>query len=244
MKEKLIGDIKVNVTNEIETMKYLDKQIDTDQKTKIFFLNAHCYNIAQKDSIYKSHLNSAELVLNDGIGIDIGAKLYGFRFQKNMNGTDFIPQLLKHAEKKGYTVYLLGGVSGVAEKARDVFVDNLKGLNIVGARDGYFVDNELEVIEDINKKKPNIVLVAMGVPLQETWISMRINEIDADVFIGVGAFLDFASKKIERAPRWMRKYKLEWLFRLLLEPRRMFKRYVLGIPMFFYYIIKQKNIKF
>ncbi|MDL2419491.1 WecB/TagA/CpsF family glycosyltransferase [Bacillus shihchuchen] len=67
-------------------------------------------------------------------------------------------------------------------------MDNLKGLNIVGARDGYFVDNELEVIEDINKKKPNIVLVAMGVPLQETWISMRINEIDADVFIGVGAF--------------------------------------------------------
>ncbi|PFE52946.1 glycosyl transferase [Bacillus cereus] len=240
MENKLIGNMKISITDEIEVINYLDKRIEDREKTKVFFLNAHCFNIAQKNLTYKTNMNDAELVLNDGIGVDIGAKVFGFKFKKNMNGTDFTPKLLSHAEKKGHTVYLLGGKPGIAEEAKNNFLQQFKELNIVGVHDGYFFKNEANVIEDINQKRPDILIIGFGVPLQENWISEHSEELDVNILIGVGAFLDFSSKKVKRAPKWMQVCRLEWLFRLLIEPKRMFRRYVLGIPLFFFYIIKNR----
>ncbi|HDR8325002.1 TPA: WecB/TagA/CpsF family glycosyltransferase, partial [Bacillus cereus] len=228
MKENFIGDIKVTVTDEVHVFNYLGERIENKIKSKVFFLNAHCFNVAQTDSMYKENLNSADVVLNDGIGIDIAAKLFGFQFHQNMNGTDFTPNLLRYAEEKGYTVYLLGGKPGVAEEAGKNLTNDLKNLQIIGVKDGYFFSNESDVLQDINQKKPDILIVGLGVPLQENWISEKISQLDVNVVVGVGAFLDFYSKRVTRAPKWMRNCKLEWLFRLLIEPRRLFKRYVIG----------------
>ncbi|WP_410981434.1 WecB/TagA/CpsF family glycosyltransferase [Bacillus pacificus] len=240
MDKKTIGDIQINIINEDEVMNYLDERITNKEKTKMFFLNAHCFNIAQVNKVYKENINNSHLLLNDGIGMDITAKLFGFTFPQNMNGTDFTPKLLEYAEKKGLTIYLLGGEIGVVETAQKNFEDKFSRLNIVGAHHGYFLNDEMRVIEDINKNRPDILIVGLGVPLQENWISKHFEELNTKIIIGVGAFLDFSAKKVKRAPKWMRVCKLEWLFRLLLEPKRMFKRYVIGIPLFFFYILKYR----
>ncbi|HFJ9507876.1 WecB/TagA/CpsF family glycosyltransferase [Bacillus cereus group sp. MYBK245-2] len=240
MDKKIIGDIQVNITNEYEVIEYLDKRINKEEKTKVFFLNAHCFNVAQANNTYKENINNAHLLLNDGIGLDIASKLFGFKFPQNMNGTDFTPKLLEYAEKQGLTVYLLGGEPGVVKKAQKNFEGKFEKLNIVGSHHGYFFDDEAEIIEDINKHSPDILIVGFGVPLQENWISKHFEGLNTKVLIGVGAFLDFSANKVRRAPKWMRTCKLEWVFRLLLEPKRMFKRYVIGIPLFLLYIVKYR----
>ena len=116
-------------------------------------------------------------------------------------------------------------------------------LNIVGTKSGYFdwASDSPGIVNEINDSKANILLVAFGVPLQEKWIDENINKLNSQVIMGVGGLFDFYSGQMKRAPKWMREVGMEWLFRLIKEPKRMWKRYIIGNPLFIYRVYKWKN---
>ncbi|MBO5791760.1 MAG: WecB/TagA/CpsF family glycosyltransferase [Lentisphaeria bacterium] len=193
------------------------------------FINAHCLNIAYKNSCYKQILKECSAVFADGIGAKIGAKMLGYQVEENVNGTDMFPLLAE----KPYRIYLFGGAPGVAQKALGN-ARNLKGkAEFVGCADGFFKEkSEEEIFSELAELKADILLVALGVPKQEEWIHSHLDRMPGCVAIGVGGLLDFVSERIPRAPMWMRKLNIEWCFRLYCEPVRLFKRYIIGNPLF------------
>ncbi len=236
-------NVKMDILNTEETLKVFEGFLQSGSPKSVFFINAHCFNIAQKNDEYRKVINDADLLLNDGIGIKLGASLLGQNVKENMNGTDFIPVALEFAAKKNLKVYFLGAGKGVAESAKSKIEKKIKGLNIVGVHDGYFDDaEETKIIKEINEKKADMLIVGMGVPKQELWVSKNMGRFETvKISIAGGAILDFMAERFKRAPVFMQKSGLEWLFRLSNEPKRLFKRYAVGIPVFFYYAFKLKG---
>lgn len=238
MNEKLFG-IKINIINTKEGIDYCRDFLKGKDIKNIFFINAHCFNIAMKDIKYKNVLNRADLLLNDGIGIKLGLKICGINEKENMNGTDFIPKVLKIATEMNKNVYLLGGKEGVALRAKQKIIEKF-GCNVVGARSGYFTEDENEeIINDIVSKKTDILILGMGMPIQELWLdNNRSKLIDVKIGLAGGAIIDFLSEDIKRAPIIVRRIKMEWVYRLIKEPRRLWKRYIIGNIKFFYHIFR------
>ncbi|MDR7033089.1 WecB/TagA/CpsF family glycosyltransferase [Mesorhizobium sp. BE184] len=208
--------------------------------TKITFLNAHNANIACADPAFAGALEDF-LVLPDGIGVDMAAKLlYGAPFPANLNGTDFVPAFLQ-ASTKPLTVALLGASRANAEAASERLAAMTPQHKLEVIHDGFFTPTqEPQIIQRIADLRPDILLVAMGVPRQELWIANHIDARHCTLPIAVGALLDFLSGTVPRAPLWMRRLRLEWVFRLLVEPGRLWRRYVVGNPLFLWRVLKQK----
>ncbi|GGE62474.1 WecB/TagA/CpsF family glycosyltransferase [Actibacterium pelagium] len=195
----------------------------------VSFLNAHCANLRSKDPHYAAALRRTDLILPDGVGVEMAARMTGQCLTENLNGTDFTPELLRVAAAQGRSIFLFGGVPGTAEAAARQLLLKVPDLRIVGTRDGFAgAANPKEAINQINASGADIVLVAMGVPLQEMWIDRHERDLNASLILGVGAFFDFMAGNVSRAPKMVRKSKLEWVWRLAIEPRRMAKRYLLG----------------
>lgn len=197
-------------------------------KCRAAFVNAHCINMAHRDPTYRAALESADVLLPDGIGMDIAARLHGTAFAANLNGTDLCPLLLAEAARRGASVFLLGGRNGVAADAAKALGAALPDLRIVGIRDGYSGAAPEGAIPAINDSGADILLVAMGVPIQDIWLAQHAQALRPKLVIGVGALFDFLAGRVPRAPLWVRKTRLEWVWRLAMEPRRMFGRYVIG----------------
>lgn len=208
--------------------------------TKISFLNAHNANIAYTDPVFAEALDDF-LILPDGVGVDLAAKLlYGSPFPDNLNGTDFIPAFLQ-ASARPLTVGLLGATRANAEAASIKLAALAVQHKFVVIHDGYFSPAEEQAIVDrIEALRPDVLLVAMGVPRQELWIARHIDARHCTLPIAVGALLDFLSGSVPRAPLWMRQLRLEWLFRLCIEPGRLWRRYVVGNPVFLWRAVRQK----
>ena len=223
----------------------IDKSVSKKQKSSFFFMNPDCFNKIFTDDDYLKVLNSADYIFPDGIGITIACKMIKAPLKENINGTDLFPHLCERAVKKGYSIYLLGAAPGIAETVKENTQKEYPGIRIVGFRDGYF-DREKEigqVISCINQRHPDILLVALGAPAQEKWISRHKAEIDSYALMGVGGLFDFYSGKNKRAPRWMREIGLEWVYRIMQEPGRMWKRYLFGNPLFLYRVWKWNRKK-
>ena len=170
------------------------------------FVNAHTLNLAWTDAAFRGVLARADVVLNDGVGLDLYARLVGARFERNFNGTDLVPALLAHASPEDpLRVFLFGGVPGRAEEAARVLEARFPGVVVVGLRDGYAHDG---AVEAINAASPDVLLVGMGNPVQETWVESVRHVLDVGVAVGVGALIDFLSGRIPRAPRWVRAARL------------------------------------
>lgn len=198
-------------------------------RRRVNFMNAHCFNVMARNRQYAAAVNSSDFLLPDGIGVALAAKMTCHNLTANLNGTDFIPALLKEAAKMGKSVYLFGSTPGTAIKAADNLIHEIPGLQIAGKRDGFAqAQNDAEIIADINASGADIVLVALGVPMQELWLHRNAPYIDAELTMGVGAALDFFAGNVTRAPAWVRKAKCEWVWRLAQEPRRLAKRYLQG----------------
>jgi N-acetylglucosaminyldiphosphoundecaprenol N-acetyl-beta-D-mannosaminyltransferase len=199
----------------------------------LVYVNAHSVNLARSHDRYRACLADADLVLNDGSGLALAARVGGRRFPANLNGTDFTPEVLRVAARRGLGVYLLGGRDGVAARAADRLGELVPGLRVVGHHHGYFADHEgRDVAEQIKQSGADLVLVAMGNPRQELWLAEHLPATGAALGVAVGAFLDFAAERVQRAPQWMRNAGIEWLYRLSREPGRLFARYVVGNPLF------------
>jgi exopolysaccharide biosynthesis WecB/TagA/CpsF family protein len=218
----------------------LNRLIAERRFTKVSFLNAHNANIACTDPVFAEALDDF-LILPDGIGVDLAAQLlYGAPYPDNLNGTDFVPAFLQ-ASTRPLTVGLLGATRVNAEAASVKLAALAVQHNFVVIHDGYFsAAQEPEIIGRIAALRPDMLLVAMGVPRQELWIARHIDERHCTMPVAVGALLDFLSGSVPRAPLWMRRLRLEWLFRLAVEPGRLWRRYVVGNPVFLWRVVRQR----
>lgn len=207
----------------------ISAMLDSSRRITAAFLNAHCVNSASRDATYKRALRAADYVLPDGSGISLAAKMVGKRLTANLNGTDLCRPLCEEAARRGLSIFLLGAKPGIAERAARNMTAKVPGLRIAGHRDGYFEDDASDaVVCEVNESGADIVMVAMGVPLQDVWIYRHRRQMNAKLVMGVGALFDFEAGAVERAPKVIRKLGLEWTWRLAMEPRRMAGRYLVG----------------
>ena len=237
---KMILGISVLAIGWNDAIALLARLVAERRFTKVSFLNAHNANIAYSDPVFAEALDDF-LILPDGIGVDVAAKLlYGAPFPDNLNGTDFVPAFLQ-ASSRPLTVGLLGATRVNAEAASVKLAALAVQHNFVVVHDGYFsAAEEQRIVDRIEKLRPDVLLVAMGVPRQELWIARHIDARHCTLPIAVGALLDFLSGTVPRAPLWMRQLRLEWLFRLWVEPGRLWRRYVVGNPLFLLRVVRQK----
>lgn len=202
-------------------------------RRRIAFLNAHCGNVMARDPAYTAALATADMVLPDGIGVELAARMTGCRFSANLNGTDLVPPLLAEAARRGMSVFLFGAAPGVAADAAGALQRRLPNLRIAGCRDGYAGAADPEAaIAEINGSGADIVLVALGVPAQDLWLARHAGRLAPRLALGVGALFDFLAGRVPRAPEPLRRARLEWAWRLAMEPRRLAGRYLLGNPAF------------
>jgi exopolysaccharide biosynthesis WecB/TagA/CpsF family protein len=199
----------------------------------VAYVNAHSFNVAAADAVYRQALQGADLVLNDGSGVALAARLFGRRFPENLNGTDFNPALVSLAAERGWSVFLLGGAPGVAEATADCLTRRHPSLRIAGVHHGWFSPYDEEaVVARVAEARPDVLLVAMGNPLQEVFLARHSRSLGARLGVGVGAWFDFECGNATRAPAWLRRAGLEWVHRLVREPGRLWRRYLLGNPAF------------
>ncbi|MCQ8847332.1 WecB/TagA/CpsF family glycosyltransferase [Alteromonas stellipolaris] len=217
------------VDSPISALQEIDQLVNSPSVTNISFLNAHGCIIASKNSDFNSALLNSDYLFRDGIGVKMMLKSLSSPSGYNANGTDLIPLVLKrHKEKK---ILCIGTSTPFLDKAVRKMRES--GINIVHAIDGF--RSKEDMVQVIEQYKPDIVLLGMGMPRQELFCDhfKSLNYNSSIMFICGGAILDFYAERFPRAPNLFRKFGLEWFYRLIKEPKRLFKRYVLGIPMFF-----------
>lgn len=238
-----IFDITIHNFTMQDAIARLDEALQQNQKKRVYFVNPDCLNKALALPDYHSILRSrTDYLFADGIGIVLASKILGTPMRDNVNGTDLLPFLCEMCAERGYRLFLLGAKPGVAEVMRQKLTARYNGLQIVGTQHGYF-DRTTEsehIIQHINATHPDVLLVAFGAPWQEQWIDAHHQQIDAGIQMGVGGLFDFYSETKKRAPRWMRQVGGEWIYRLLLEPGRMWRRYIIGNPYFLAQVIRYR----
>ena len=193
--------------------------------------NAEMAYEALHDESFRAILNEASLVLPDGAGVVLGAKILKTPLKEKVAGIDFAANLLGVLEETGGRLYLLGGKPGIAELAAENMKKTHPKLCICGTADGYFdTEKEQRIIEDINEKKPDLLFVCLGFPKQELWIDTHKHELGAKVCMGIGGSLDVFAGTVKRAPVGFQKLGLEWLYRLIKQPSRFVR--MLALPKF------------
>jgi N-acetylglucosaminyldiphosphoundecaprenol N-acetyl-beta-D-mannosaminyltransferase len=211
---------------------------------QVSFVNAHSFNVLYDDPSYFYSLERSDLVFADGIGVRLAAKAFGNSIRQNVNGTDLFPLLCAAMEKKRSGIYLLGGKPGVVEAVARWIGLNYPDLRVSGFHHGYFQSDETpEVVTRIRESGADVLLVAFGVPQQENWIHQHLDELGNVVAIGVGGLFDFYSGRIPRAPEWVRELGAEWLFRFSQEPRRLWKRYLVGNFRFMGLVLRRQDLR-
>lgn len=222
-----IQGVNVSVESFESASDFIVSEASSKRVLKVAFANSNLINFCASDDVLKKNLEDF-FILNDGVGLDIASYIkYGVKFPDNLNGTDFCPYLLGNSE--GLKIYLLG----TTDERLNLALKHLKNFfpqhSYVGTRNGFFDHSDLgAVIKDLNELSPDLIFVAMGNPKQEFIISRLASHSQSGVFLGVGAFLDFCSGDIKRAPQIYINLRIEWVYRLIKEPRRMWRRYLIG----------------
>lgn len=224
-----------------EALAAIEASLTARQATRITFVNADCVNIAATDEAYRSNLERTDWVFVDGIGMRIAGRLMAQPIRDNVNGTDLFPLLCESLARSGKRLFLYGARPGVAAAAAIWAQTHYPGLQVAGTEHGYAAPEEAaQIAAKIRASNADVLLVALGAPHQEAWIASHMHASGVTVAIGVGGLFDYYSGRIARAPLWMRRSGLEWLFRLLQEPGRLCRRYVIGNAVFLYRIASDR----
>jgi alpha-1,3-mannosyltransferase len=236
---RTILDIPIRVQTVANAVSLLDARFASGTSTSVAFANAHALNIAASDLKFHDVLRRC-IVFNDGIGVDIASRLlYGARFPQNLNGSDFIPRYLQSTRHR-FRMFLLGAKPGIAERATRYLTRLCPAHQIVGCHPGYFgLDDSPAVVESIRRTGASVILVGMGNPRQEFWLDDHLAATGCRLGVAVGALFDFLAGEVPRASDWTRAARLEWMYRLLCEPKRLSSRYILGNPAFLFRITGQ-----
>jgi N-acetylglucosaminyldiphosphoundecaprenol N-acetyl-beta-D-mannosaminyltransferase len=199
----------------------------------VFFVNAHCVNVAARSPSYAALLKRAPFVFADGAGMALAARLFGERLEHNVNGTDLFPEICAAAAAARVPIAFLGARPGIAQACKQQVERRWPGLEVAWVEHGFLpAEREAMRLAALNASGARILFVAKGVPGQELWIAAHRSQLRVPVVLGVGALLDFYSGAVRRAPALVRRLRGEWVWRLMREPRRMAGRYLLGNPQF------------
>jgi N-acetylglucosaminyldiphosphoundecaprenol N-acetyl-beta-D-mannosaminyltransferase len=218
--------------------------VRADKLGLVLNVNAHCLNLCYEDAALRDSLNGADVVFCDGAGVMLAARILGGRIPARITYAAWIWRLADFAAAEDFSLYFLGARPGVAQEAARRLRECYPGLRVVGVHHGYFdhsagsAENEA-ILEEINATAPDILLVGLGMPLQEIWLTQNRHRLIAGVALSGGAVFDYASRRVRRGPRLLTEHGFEWLTRLLREPRRLWRRYLLGNPLFLLRVMRQ-----
>ncbi|WP_414932432.1 WecB/TagA/CpsF family glycosyltransferase [Vibrio europaeus] len=237
--DKTIANLTIVGEEQVDTI--IENIVHTQEPIVVGFLNQHGYNLISRHSAIESSFSEIDYLLRDGKGIEYACRYNGLDPKKNLNGTDFIPLLIRRVKEQitDAQFFSYGTEAPWLERG---------SKNLFGTEDAYcvdgFQDDEIYVehFQSLQSEQLTVVVLAMGMPKQERIAGLLKNIAKGPVIIICGgAILDFQSGRVKRAPTFFRKLGLEWLYRLLREPKRLFNRYVIGIPLFFINIYRAKR---
>ena len=230
MEKQPLLNTYVNNVNMDEAIQSIEDMIASEKKSYIVAINVDVVMKIENDSYLKEITDEDDMVLVDGKPLEWIAKWHKRPIKAKISGSDLVPILCKRAAEKGYSIFIIGGKEGITEKAQQNLERDLPGIRIVGTYAPAFGfekdEKELNRINEmISSAHPDILIACFGCPKQEKWIYENISKYDAKVSVCAGATVDFLAGNVNRAPRWMSEHGLEWFYRFLQEPKRMFKRY-------------------
>ena len=228
--------IHVSVTNLDHTVETFARWIDSDERQLVCVTDMNALLHARADEQLTEVYNTAGLTVPDGMPLVWAGKKAGFERMDRVAGPDLLERVMAEAADRGWTQYFYGGAEGVAEELGETFQERHPALKVVGAECPPYRPlteaEDAEVVARMNAARPDIVWVGLGAPKQERWIADHRDQLNASILIGVGAAFDFHTGRLDRAPLWMQRSGLEWSYRLYKEPKRLWRRYLLGIPRF------------
>ena len=223
-----------------ETLNRISKFIETRQCVQHVVVNVAKLVYAQKDNELKEIINSCPLVSVDGAGIILGAKLLGINIPERVTGIDLMYKLIEYSALKGYRVYFFGAEERIVSKVVEIYRKKYPELIVAGYRNGYYSDEEEEnIVLDIKNSKADIFFVAMGSPKKEIFLNKYSEMMEVPFTMGVGGSFDVVAGKVKRAPKWMQAINSEWVFRLIQEPKRMWRRYAVTNSEFAIMLVKE-----
>lgn len=232
--------VNVDVIDEEGLHREIVTSVRRGQKDVYAYININAINIAQRNERFRKFLNSSHVVYCDGEGVRLGARILGYRLPPRVVLTYWIWELCRLFEKEKFTVFFLGGTTEFVREAVDRVRVRFPEIKVVGSHQGFFQKEgpeSEEVVEMINRVRPNILIVGFGMPLQEFWIEENMSRLTANVILPAGSMMDYTAGKKGLAPKWMANHGMEWLYRFFQEPGRLWKRYMIGNPSFIINII-------
>jgi N-acetylglucosaminyldiphosphoundecaprenol N-acetyl-beta-D-mannosaminyltransferase len=218
-----------------EVLDYVSDVVAAGEQAVILHVNVFAANLAARDAQLRGCFDACQLVFCDGDGIRWGLKIIGEPAPEKVTYSRWMWRLAKRCEEQGLSLYLLGAKPGVADRAAERLQKNCPKLRIAGTHDGYFEKSGPQndaVIDEINRAQPDVMLVCLGMPVQEHWLRENAPRLAVHALLTGGAALDYASGDVPMTPAWMVRSQTEWLYRLVREPVRLFSRYIVGNPQF------------
>lgn len=236
----LIGGIKVHKLSEAETLDRIACLVEQGGAHYLSVVNAAKIVSAQSDKALREILHKADIVTADGMSVVWASRLLGEPLGQRVTGIDLFERLLGCAAERQWSVYFFGAREEAVTRVVEVFKGRFPNLRLAGFRNGYFTPQENQaIVEEIRRSRADLLFVAMGSPAQEKWIAANLQQTGAHFALGVGGSFDHLAGFVRRAPRWMQQAGLEWLHRLLLEPQRLWRRYLIGNTRFIWLVVKQ-----
>lgn len=236
-----ILNVEIDVLSVKETIELVEKYVIKKEPLHLMGVNADKINECKKRPRLAQIVNSCGIINADGASVILASKFLGKPLPERVAGVDLMQDLVALSAEKNYSIYLLGARLEVVKKTAEVLYQRYPTLNISGIHDGYFKEEEWSSLSaELKKVNPDFVFVGITSPIKEYLIEFLQEDGNNAVFMGVGGSFDVISGKISRAPQWMQKANLEWLFRVIQEPRRLFKRYFIGNRKFISAVIKEK----
>ena len=241
--------VRVDLICMDELIQYLMDKVYDKKKAVITYVNIHAINVAYKNKWFKNFINQSQVVFCDGYGVKWAAKILNTKILHRFTPPDWFDQLAFKCAENDRSMFFLGTQQKVIEKFAVILNEKYPRLKIVGIQNGYFnkdqtsFDNQ-QVLNKINNARPDILIVGFGMPTQEKWILENWDYLQTTVVIPVGAMFDYLAGEVYRAPLWMTDNGLEWLGRLFIEPKRLWRRYMIGIPLFFWRIFLHQILGF
>ena len=243
MAECHILGTRLTIINRIQLEQDLLDTVSLKRKHLYAYANIHALNLAEKFPRFQKILNRAHCVYCDGEGVRVGARLLGYVLHPRIVLTYWVWDLLALFQERGISVFFLGGREKVlGEAIRNVHA-RFPGLKIAGFHHGYFEKNSTasrEVVLAIEHVKPDVLFVCFGMPEQEYWIEENFSGLRTHAIIPAGSMIDYVAGAKKPTPGWMANHGLEWLFRLVMEPARLWKRYIIGNPLFIIRVLRQR----
>ena len=237
-----ISGITIDVLDEAQTIDLVETYIKTRTPLHLMGVNADKINAAQTDARLRDIVNSCGVINADGASVVLASRYLKKPLPQRVAGIDLMMKLVALSEEKNYKVYLLGAKQAVVEETARRIREQFPRLELVGFRNGYFSDEDWPAMSaELKRLQPDLIFIGITSPLKENLIEYFQDDGNAGVFMGVGGSFDVISGNIPRAPLWMQKCCMEWLFRVMQEPRRLYKRYFVGNFQFINRIIKEKR---